>query len=153
MWGATVRERDMADFKVGDKHVVPLAELRPLAESIWRESVPGFVVWLSGDLGAGKTSFVQALTRVAGAEHARSPTFALIHEYPAACGLVIHVDCYRLRSPGEAIDLDLTELSEHARMMLIEWPERAGRHAPAPDAHIRFSHCESPDKRSLERVA
>jgi tRNA threonylcarbamoyladenosine biosynthesis protein TsaE len=143
----------MPEFTVGETRVVQLDELTPLAELIWRESAPGSVVWLTGDLGAGKTSFVQAVTRVAGAERARSPTFALVHEYPAPDGAVIHVDCYRLRSPAEAIDLDLAELAATARMMLIEWPERAGGYAPAPDAHIRFSHCGSPQRRRLERVA
>ena len=143
----------MPEFAVGETCVVQLDELTPLAEVIWRESVPGSVVWLTGDLGAGKTSFVQAVTRVAGAEHARSPTFALIHEYPARDGLVIHVDCYRLRSSAEAVDLDLAELRGQARMMLIEWPERAGGYAPAPDAHIRFLHCDNPHRRRLERVA
>jgi tRNA threonylcarbamoyladenosine biosynthesis protein TsaE len=142
----------MADFRVGDRHVVSLDGMPSLAASIWRELGPGSVVWLSGDLGAGKTSFVQAVTHLAGAETARSPTFSLIHEYPAPEGVVIHVDCYRLRSPAEAIELDLAELGEHARMMLIEWPERAGRNAPAPGAHITFSHCDDPHSRILERV-
>ncbi|UCG88785.1 MAG: tRNA (adenosine(37)-N6)-threonylcarbamoyltransferase complex ATPase subunit type 1 TsaE [Gemmatimonadota bacterium] len=142
----------MVDFRTGEQRVVPLDELTPLAESLYRDLAPGSVVWLTGDLGAGKTSFVQAITRVAGAEHARSPTFALIHEYPAPDGVVIHVDCYRLRSAAEALDLDLAELSEHSRMMLIEWPERAGHYAPAPDAHVVFSHCDTPDSRRLERV-
>lgn len=142
----------MADFGVGDRHVVPLDELPRLAACIWRELGPGSVVWLTGDLGTGKTTFVQAVTDVAGAETARSPTFALVHEYPAPDGVVIHVDCYRLRSPAEAVDLDLAELGERARMMLIEWPERAGGNAPAPGAHIVFSHCADPHSRMLERV-
>jgi tRNA threonylcarbamoyladenosine biosynthesis protein TsaE len=143
----------MPEFAVGETRVLPLNELTALAELTWRESAPGSVVWLTGDLGAGKTSFVQAVTHVAGAEHARSPTFALVHEYPTPDGVVVHVDCYRLRSPAEAIDLDLAELAAQARMMLIEWPERAGGYAPAADVHIRFSHCGSPNRRRLERVA
>jgi tRNA threonylcarbamoyladenosine biosynthesis protein TsaE len=107
---------------------------------------------LSGDLGAGKTALVQALARAAGAEPARSPSFALVHEYPSREGPLIHVDCYRLRRPEEALDLDLAALAAHARLLVIEWPERAGGFAPDPDLHLRLEHVERPDRRAVEQV-
>ena len=128
-------------------------ELEHEASALWGRMPRGTVLWLSGDLGTGKTTFVQALARVAGAAPARSPTFALVHEYPAPEGPLIHVDCYRLRHPDEALDLDLAELAARARLLVIEWPERAGRHAPAPDVHLRLAHAGAPDRRHLERVA
>jgi tRNA threonylcarbamoyladenosine biosynthesis protein TsaE len=142
----------MASLQVGERALVALSDLASHAVALWREVRVGGVVWLTGELGAGKTAFVTAVTSAAGAERARSPTFALIHEYPAVDGLVVHVDCYRLRSPQEALDLDLLALSAGARLTLIEWPERAGPFAPEPDAHLHFSHADDADHRLLERV-
>lgn len=130
-----------------------LTELEAEATLLWRGAPPHAVVWLSGELGTGKTTFVQALARAAGAEPARSPTYALVHEYASAAGPIVHVDCYRLRHPDEAMDLDLPALRRAARLLVIEWPERAGPHAPAPDTHLRLGHVADPERRSLERVA
>ncbi|MBI2402761.1 MAG: tRNA (adenosine(37)-N6)-threonylcarbamoyltransferase complex ATPase subunit type 1 TsaE [Gemmatimonadetes bacterium] len=129
-----------------------LAQLEEAAGTWWRRLAAGSVVWLSGELGAGKTALVQALARAAGAEPARSPSFALVHEYPSPEGPLIHVDCYRLRRPEEALDLDLTALADRARLLLIEWPERAGALAPAPDLHLRLAHVERGDRRAVESV-
>ena len=129
-----------------------LDDLAQEAARLWRTLPPGGVVWLSGDIGAGKTTFVQAVTRAAGALPARSPTYALVHAYASPEGPILHVDCYRLRHPEEARDLDLERLRREARLLLIEWPERAGRHAPPPDAHIRLRHGATPDARLMEAV-
>lgn len=130
-----------------------LAELGVEAGHAWRDLPRGGVVWLSGELGVGKTAFVQALTRAARAIPARSPTYALVHEYASPEGPIIHVDCYRLRTPAEAEDLDFAELRRRARLLLVEWPERAGRYVPAADLHIRLHHTIDPDRRRLEYVA
>lgn len=129
-----------------------LAGLEALAARLWRELPPGAVVWLSGDLGSGKTTMVQALARAAGAEPARSPTFALVHEYAAPEGVLAHVDCYRLRHPSEATDLDFRGLLGTARLLVVEWPERGGRYVPAPDAHLSLRHVSDPSRRLVERV-
>ncbi|MDH3456186.1 MAG: tRNA (adenosine(37)-N6)-threonylcarbamoyltransferase complex ATPase subunit type 1 TsaE [Gemmatimonadota bacterium] len=126
--------------------------LRALAGRLWHELPVGAVVWLSGDLGAGKTTFAQAVTAAAGAERARSPTFALVHEYDSPAGTIVHVDCYRLREPREALDLDLPGLLRRARLLLLEWPERAEGYAPPPDVHLAFAHVDRTEQRSVERV-
>ena len=131
---------------------VTLEELEVLALEAWRELPPGGVVWLSGELGSGKTTFVQALTRAARAGLALSPSFALVHEYDSPEGALVHVDCYRLRRPDEAIDLDLDALAGRARLLLIEWPERAGAWAPPPSLHLRLGYAADPARRTVERV-
>jgi tRNA threonylcarbamoyladenosine biosynthesis protein TsaE len=131
---------------------VTLEDLAHEAARVWRTVPPGGVVWLSGEIGAGKTTFVQAVTRAAGALPARSPTYALVHAYASPEGAILHVDCYRLRDPEEARDLDLDRMRREARLLLIEWPERAGRHAPPPDAHLRLRHGPTPDARLLEAL-
>lgn len=129
-----------------------LAQLEDAARGWWQSLPAGSVVWLSGDLGSGKTTLVQALARAAGAEPARSPSFALVHQYAAPEGVLVHVDCYRLKRAEEAVDLDLAALAGQARLMVIEWPERAGPFAPAPDLHLRLAHTGRADRRAVERV-
>ena len=137
----------------GDR-LLSLADLEREAGELWRGLPQGAVLWLSGEIGTGKTTLVQAIVRAAGATRAaRSPTFALVHEYASPEGPILHVDCYRLNEPDEARDLDFRELLRQARLLVIEWPERAGRHAPRPDLHLRLSHVDLPDRRLVERVA
>ncbi len=131
---------------------VTLDELERAAAALWVELPPGSVVWLTGELGSGKTTFVQALSQAAAAGEAHSPTFALVHEYPSPSGLLVHVDCYRLRHADEALDLDFAGVQQAARLLLIEWPELAGEYAPPPDAHLHFTHVEHPDMRRVERL-
>lgn len=137
---------------MADPRGLTLPELEHRAAALWTTVPPGGVLWLSGELGTGKTAFVQALARAAGAAPALSPTYALVHEYRAPEGILIHVDCYRLRAPDEARDLDFPDLQRRARLLVVEWPERAGAWAPPADAHLVFGHAAAPDRRTLERV-
>lgn len=137
---------------MGRTRVVQLAGLEEFAIETWAGLRRGAVVWLTGELGSGKTTFVRYLSRAAGAEPARSPTYGLVHQYRLPDGLLVHADCYRLRAPDEALDLDFPGLQQLARALLIEWPEKAGSYAPAPDLHIRFLHTEAGDQRAVEVV-
>lgn len=143
----------MPDPKVPTRVSLSLPELSAEAERLWRTLPTGAVVWLMGEIGSGKTTFVQAVARAAGAREVRSPTFALVHEYPAPDGTIVHADCYRLRDPEEAMDLDFPGLQRRARVLLVEWPERAGRHAPPAAVRLQFGHTDRPDTRVLERLA
>jgi tRNA threonylcarbamoyladenosine biosynthesis protein TsaE len=138
---------------VGSGEVVTLLELERVAADVWSASPPGAVVWLSGELGSGKTTFVQLVARAAGAAPAKSPTFTLVNEYPSPHGPILHVDCYRLRAPDEARELDFPELARRSRLLLVEWPERAGHHAPAPTHQLQFFHTGDRHTRRLERVS
>ena len=132
---------------------VSLDDLAAEAAAVRRSARPPQGGLVCGELGTGKTTFAQAVTRAARARPARSPTYALVHEYTSPEGAIIHVDCYRLRHPDEALDLDFPDLERRARLLLIEWPERAGRHAPRPDVRITLAHADAPDRRLLERSA
>ena len=126
------------------------AALRTMAFELGRTLEPGAVVWLTGELGAGKTTFVQSLVRGLGVgAAATSPTYALVHQYAGARGPVYHVDCYRLRHPGEAHDLDWETLSG-GDALLIEWPERAGDWAPRATYLVSLGHTPDPDVRRVE---
>jgi len=125
-------------------------ELAAKAAALAGQLEPGAVVWLEGDLGAGKTTLVKALVRALGASvAATSPTYGLVHRYQSRRGTVFHVDCYRLNQPEEARDLDWEGLVA-GDVLLIEWPERAGAWAARPTWRVRLAHAEDPDRRWLE---
>lgn len=97
------------------------------------------VVFLRGDLGAGKSTLARALLRALGVEGAiRSPTYTLVERYPLASGdEAVHLDLYRIGDPGELEFLGL-DAAEGA-LWLIEWPERGAGSLPPPDLDIALA--------------
>lgn len=85
----------------------------------------GSLVVLVGDLGAGKTTFVQQLAHVLESPASvSSPTYTLIHEYPSPHGLLIHIDAYRLTTGDVVTNLEhlgLDDYLERARCVVVEW--------------------------------
>ncbi len=126
-------------------------ELRRFGEALGARLAAPAVVGLSGELGTGKTTLVQAICRGLGARAlATSPTYALVHHYEAGRAPVYHVDCYRLRQPDEARDLGFDDMVRERAIVLIEWPERAGPWAPPLDRHFRLRYADAADVRILE---
>jgi len=101
----------------------------------------GGVIHLHGDLGAGKTTFARALLRTLGVgERVKSPTYSLIESYTVGDLAAHHLDLYRIADPGELEWLGLADLATGKHLILIEWPERAGNAAPAPDLTVHLAH-------------
>jgi tRNA threonylcarbamoyladenosine biosynthesis protein TsaE len=110
------------------------------------------VFTFSGDLGAGKTTFIRELCRQWDVTDAvSSPTFSLVNEYRTRSGeTVYHMDFYRLRNAQEAIDAGLEELLEHPHARaLIEWPEQAETILPSPRIQVQIASPD-PDHRTLQ---
>jgi len=100
---------------------------------------PGFVLYLSGDLGAGKTAFTRALLRALGhAGRVRSPTFTLAESYNLPNFELYHFDFYRFSADDEWRDLGFDELLGGAGAAVIEWPELGGPSLPVPDLGLRL---------------
>ena len=114
------------------------ADTRAIAAALSPSLLPGAVVLLSGDLGAGKTAFVRGLAAGLGVDpdEVTSPTFTLVHEYRGGRLPLIHVDLYRLdRAELDEIGLD-SDLAE-AGVTAVEWSERLARPIPgAVTVHI-----------------
>ena len=129
------------------------AELEAEGERLGRSLPPGVLLAFEGDLGAGKTTLIRAISRGLGVTApASSPTYALVHRYAGRRGPVFHLDCFRLRSPDEAADLDWEGLVREGDAILVEWPERAGPWLPAPTRRFRLHHLTDPDRRGLESL-
>jgi tRNA threonylcarbamoyladenosine biosynthesis protein TsaE len=130
-----------------------LVQLEAQGEALGRRLEPGELVTFEGELGAGKTTFIKAVARGLGVTGpATSPTYALVHRYRGARGPVFHLDCFRLRSPDEAADLDWEGLMQEGDVILVEWPERAGTWLPRPTRRFRLSHVADPQLRGLETL-
>jgi tRNA threonylcarbamoyladenosine biosynthesis protein TsaE len=123
------------------------AETEQAGEALGRRLLPGTVVLLSGDLGAGKTAFVRGLATGAGVspDEVSSPTFTIVQEYAGARTPVYHVDLYRL-SAAEIDDLGLDDLIDSGGVVAIEWAERwPGR--PSRAIEVRIEHVGGDERR------
>ncbi len=97
-------------------------------------------VYLTGDLGAGKTTLVRGFARGCGVVvPVRSPTYTLVNLHEAGVLTLVHLDLYRLRDPSELEHLGLREWARPGCLWLIEWPERAGALLPAADLTVRLA--------------
>src|SRR5688572_26053529 len=94
---------------------------------------PGDLITLSGDPGAGKTTFARALSRHLAADasiEVPSPTFTLVQTYELEKLSVVHADLYRLTASSELAELGFDDFPEDA-LVLVEWPDRAAAFLPA----------------------
>ena len=103
-----------------------------LAQRIGTKLVPGDIVFLAGNVGAGKTHFARCLIRslLDEPEDVPSPTYTLVQTYDCSAGEIWHADLYRLTDVSEIDELGLIQAFSDA-ICLVEWPDRLGEQAPA----------------------
>jgi tRNA threonylcarbamoyladenosine biosynthesis protein TsaE len=108
----------------------------------------GEVVLLSGELGAGKTTFVRGLARGVGAdpEEVASPTFVLLTSYPGRL-VLHHADLYRLRGTGDEAELGLDELPGPGGVLAVEWAERLSSPPWRHVVRVRLEHAGADARR------
>ena len=123
-------------------------ETRKAAAALAELLVPGDVVSLTGDLGAGKTAFVQGAARAMGVEEpVVSPTFVLVREYRGVMP-IYHVDVYRLDTLQEVHDLGFEDFLDPGGVVFVEWGDAI--EALLPDSHLRIElHTEGDDSRRM----
>ncbi len=128
------------------------ARTRAVAARIGGQLRAGDLVLLSGELGAGKTTFTQGLGEGLGVRGGIiSPTFVLVRIHPSVSGGVplVHVDAYRLESAGEVDDLDL-ESTLDSSVTVIEWGEGRVEHLSPNRLHIRLTRAVGGDALDFE---
>jgi tRNA threonylcarbamoyladenosine biosynthesis protein TsaE len=110
-----------------------------LGEILTQDLRPPAVVYLEGDLGAGKTTLVRGLLRKVGVGGtAKSPTYTLVEPYVVSGLNLYHFDFYRFSVPEEFLDAGLDEYFADCGLCLVEWPDRAQPYLPLADLHIRL---------------
>jgi tRNA threonylcarbamoyladenosine biosynthesis protein TsaE len=101
---------------------------------------PSGVVYLTGDLGAGKTTLTRGFLRALGVTGAvRSPTYTLVEIYEIGVLTALHLDLYRLSDPAELDNLGLREWARDGYLWLVEWPERGADRLPRPDIVVTLT--------------
>jgi len=101
---------------------------------------PCRVVSLSGELGAGKSTFARGVLRALGASGPiKSPSYTLLETYELPAVHAVHLDLYRLIDPAELEHLGLADYHRPGFLWLVEWPERGAGRLPAADLKFQFS--------------
>jgi len=104
--------------------IFKLTELDTQAKKILKTYENERVFLIHGNLGAGKTTLVQAFCKQLGVNQSiQSPSFGLVHEYQSPCGSIFHADLYRLKYPEEIYDIGILEMIDSGQYIFIEWPE------------------------------
>lgn len=146
----------LIDFKTNSsKQTRLIAEL--LAREIFRKKLKiksALVLALSGNLGGGKTTFVQGFMKGAGVKKKiTSPTFVLVKTYKLQLKVykkIYHIDCYRLKKSEELLDLGLKEILENPNnIILIEWSEKIKKDLIKNCILIKFKHGKKENERII----
>lgn len=125
-----------------------------LAAAVARALLPGDLMTLAGDLGAGKTTFARALIRIRAGDpelEAPSPTFTLLQSYDLPRGVIVHADLYRLSGPDELDELGWDEAGVDA-IVLVEWPDRLGPVLPPDRLALTLAAGAAPEARTATLV-
>jgi tRNA threonylcarbamoyladenosine biosynthesis protein TsaE len=133
---------------------IPIPSLRDInqaAEGFLEAMGEARVIAFSGEMGAGKTTFIQALCRKLGVTaEVNSPTFSLVNEYFTGEGLsIFHFDLYRIEDPAELFDMGYEEYFFSGELCFIEWPEKASHLIPEDALRVEIVVREN-DGRELQ---
>ena len=123
------------------EHAPDEQAMTALGERLGRACSGGAIIYLTGDLGTGKTTLVRGVLRGLGHRGpVRSPTFTLVEPYAVGPVPVYHLDLYRLGDPEELEYLGLRDYLEPGVVWLVEWPERGVGHLPRPDLRVTIEY-------------
>jgi len=126
------------------------SELQLLAERLAKQSKPGSIIYLKGQLGAGKTTFARAFIRACGfTGKIKSPTFTLVEGYEIDGKSIYHFDLYRLKGEEELEYIGLQDYFTAESICLIEWPEKAQSTLPSSTVCCTITIAEQEDYREV----
>lgn len=117
------------DFPSGSEQ-----DTNALAVKLARAVKPGFIIYMHGELGAGKTTFVRAFLRALGFEgKVKSPTYTIVEPYELSSVTINHFDLYRFEDDAELTQIGMDEYFTDESICIIEWPEKGGSGLPPAD--------------------
>ena len=129
------------DAMTGEIHFPDEQSLNDFANKFACEIPRPLVIWLEGDLGAGKTTFARGLIHALGYKgRVKSPTYGLLEHYQLESLQVLHLDLYRISDPGELEFLGVEDLLDEQTILLIEWPDKGASWLPEPQFILKFSY-------------
>lgn len=126
----------MIEFELADA-----AETEAFGAALWRALPDKCLMFLNGDLGAGKTTLIRGALRAAGyGGTVKSPTFSLVEEYRLADRALLHFDLYRLKDPEELEWIGMADYLAELAWCCIEWPEMGAGQLPNPDLELTLKY-------------
>jgi tRNA threonylcarbamoyladenosine biosynthesis protein TsaE len=125
-------------------HLDNAQDTENLGAVLWKVLPAKALVFLYGELGAGKTTLMRGLLRAAGYQQVvRSPTYSLVEEYQLGDRSLFHFDLYRLNSPEELEWIGIDDYLQQNALCFIEWPQRGLGILPTADVEIRLQYHQS----------
>jgi tRNA threonylcarbamoyladenosine biosynthesis protein TsaE len=135
----------------GFYRVGSVEETYALAQEFASTLKKGDIVCLEGDLGAGKTTFTQALAASMDLPGAvTSPTFCIVQEHRTQSLTLVHMDLYRLNNEDDVLAIGWEDYIDEGAILVVEWPERAGSLIPDNAKKIVFRHTSNEEERIIE---
>lgn len=123
-------------------------DLRAWGQRLGQRISAGGLIYLSGDLGAGKTTLACGILKGYGHPgRCKSPTYTLVEPYETPKGPAYHFDLYRLSGAHDLDSFGFYDYLNHQSLSVLEWPQRAGDALPSPDLHLNLDIL--PDARRL----
>jgi len=132
------------------RHLPAEADTLALGAAVAAGLRPGMVIYLRGDLGAGKTTLARGILHALGVtERIKSPTYTLVEPYNISSLYLYHFDFYRLQRPDEWVDAGFRDYFSSGAVCLVEWPDKAGAQLPAADMTIDLATAGDARKATL----
>ncbi len=132
------------------RHLPAEADTLALGAAVAAGLTPGMVIYLRGELGAGKTTLARGLLQSLGVtERIKSPTYTLVEPYIVSSLYLYHFDFYRLQHPDEWVDAGFRDYFSSDAVCLVEWPDKAGAQLPAADMTINLATAGDARKATL----
>ena len=132
------------------RHLPAEADTLALGAAVATGLTPGMVIYLRGELGAGKTTLARGLLQSLGVtERIKSPTYTLVEPYIVSSLYLYHFDFYRLQHPDEWVDAGFRDYFSSGAVCLVEWPDKAGAQLPAADMTIDLATAGDARKATL----